>query len=44
MVGLLAGAIFGIFSFLYAEVPIFQRPHHSILPRLLIGVVRGQSL
>jgi uncharacterized membrane protein len=39
VVGLLAGAIFGIFSFLYAEVPIFKDPIIAILPRLLIGVV-----
>lgn len=39
IVGLLAGAIFGIFSFLYAEVPLFRDPVIAILPRLLIGVV-----
>jgi uncharacterized membrane protein len=39
VVGLLTGAIFGIFSFLYAEVPIFKDPIVAILPRLLIGVV-----
>ena len=39
VVGLLAGAIFGIFSFLYADVPIFKDPIVAILPRLLIGVV-----
>lgn len=39
IVGLLAGAIFGIFSFLYAESPIFANPLIAILPRLLIGVV-----
>jgi uncharacterized membrane protein len=36
---LLTGAIFGIFSFLYADVPIFKDPIVAILPRLLIGVV-----
>jgi uncharacterized membrane protein len=39
VVGLLTGAIFGIFSFLYADVPIFKDPIIAILPRLLIGVV-----
>ena len=39
VVGLLAGAIFGIFSFLYTDVPIFKDPIVAILPRLLIGVV-----
>src|ERR671917_1519231 len=35
VVGLLTGAIFGIFSFLYAAVPIFKDPIVAILPRLL---------
>ena len=39
VVGLLAGLIFGIFSFLYAESPVFANPIVAILPRLLIGVV-----
>ena len=39
MVGALAGLIFGIFSFLYADVPIFKDPIIAIVPRLLIGVV-----
>ncbi len=39
VVGLLAGAIFGIFSFLYAEVPLFRDPVIALGPRLLIGVV-----
>jgi uncharacterized membrane protein len=39
VVGLLAGAIFGIFSFLYAEVPLFKDPIVALLPRMLIGVV-----
>lgn len=38
-VGILAGLIFGIFSFLYAESPVFANPIVAILPRLLIGVV-----
>ena len=39
VVGILAGLIFGIFSFLYAENPVFANPVVAILPRLLIGVV-----
>jgi uncharacterized membrane protein len=39
VVGLLAGAIFGAFSFLYAEVPLFRDPVIAFLPSLLIGVV-----
>ena len=39
IVGLLAGAIFGIFSFLQADNPIFLNPVIAIVPRLLIGVV-----
>ena len=39
VVGLLAGLIFGIFSFLYAESPVFANPLVAILPRLVIGVV-----
>ena len=39
VVGLLTGAVFGIFSFLYADVPLFKDPIVAILPRLLIGVV-----
>jgi uncharacterized membrane protein len=39
IVGILAGLIFGIFSFLYAESPVFANPLVAILPRLLIGVV-----
>lgn len=39
VVGLLVGAIFGIFSFLYADVPLFKDPVVALLPRLLIGVV-----
>jgi uncharacterized membrane protein len=39
IVGLLAGGIFGIYSWLYAEVPLFKDPIIAIGPRLLIGVV-----
>lgn len=39
VVGLLAGAIFGIFSFLQADNPVFLNPVVAIAPRLLIGVV-----
>ncbi len=39
VVGLLAGGIFGIYSWLYAEVPLFKDPIVAILPRLMIGIV-----
>ena len=39
VVGLLVGAIFGIFSFLNADNPVFLNPIVAIVPRLLIGVV-----
>lgn len=39
VVGLLAGLIFGIFSFLYAESPVFANPVVAVVPRLFIGVV-----
>lgn len=39
IVGLLAGAIFGIFSFLQADNPVFLNPVIAVAPRLLIGVV-----
>ena len=39
MVGTIVGGIFGIFSFIQAEVPFFRDPLVSILPRLFIGVV-----
>src|ERR687894_418580 len=39
VVGIIAGGIFGIFSFVQAEVPFFRDPLVSILPRLFIGVV-----
>jgi uncharacterized membrane protein len=39
IVGLLAGAIFGVFSFLQADNPVFLNPVVAIVPRLFIGVV-----
>ena len=39
VVGTLVGGIFGIFSFIQAEVPFFRDPLVSILPRLFIGIV-----
>lgn len=39
VVGILAGAIFGIFSFLYADNPVFLNPVVAVVPRLLIGLV-----
>ena len=39
VVGLIAGAIFGVFSFIQADNPIFTNPLISILPRLFIGIV-----
>jgi uncharacterized membrane protein len=39
VVGTIVGGIFGVFSFIQAEVPFFRDPLVSILPRLLIGVV-----
>lgn len=39
IVGLLAGGIFGVFSFIQPEVPLFANPIIAIGPRLLIGVV-----
>lgn len=39
IVGVIVGGIFGVFSFIQAEVPFFRDPLVSILPRLLIGVV-----
>ena len=38
VVGLLTGAIFGIFSFVRATNPVFADPLVAILPRLFIGV------
>ena len=39
VVGTIVGGIFGIFSFIQAEVPFFRDPLVSILPRLFIGVM-----
>jgi uncharacterized membrane protein len=39
VVGAIVGGIFGIFSFIEAQVPFFRDPLVSILPRLFIGVV-----
>ncbi|MFZ5632017.1 MAG: ECF transporter S component [Bacillota bacterium] len=39
VVGILVGAIFGIFSFLNADNPLFADPLVSVLPRLFIGLV-----
>ena len=38
-VGLLVGAVFGLFSLLNAHSPIFADPLVSVLPRLFIGLV-----
>ena len=39
VVGLFVGAIFGIFSFVLASIPLFKDPLVAIIPRLFIGVV-----
>lgn len=39
VVGFLVGGIFGVFSFIQAEVPAFKDPLVAILPRLFIGIV-----
>lgn len=39
VVGLLTGLIFGVYSWLYAEVPLFKDPIIAIGPRLFIGIV-----
>ncbi len=39
IVGLITGAIFGLFSFLQPGAPMFADPLVSILPRLFIGIV-----
>ena len=39
VVGFLVGGIFGVFSFIQAEVPAFKDPLVAILPRLVIGIV-----
>ena len=38
VVGIIVGLIFGVFSFLQADVPLFADPLVSVLPRLFIGV------
>jgi uncharacterized membrane protein len=38
VVGVILGALFGIFSFLQVGSPIFKDPLVSILPRLFIGI------
>jgi len=43
VVGLLVGAIFGIFSFVLASIPLFKDPLVAIIPRLFIGVVASYS-
>lgn len=39
VVGVLVGLIFGVYSWLYAELPLFKDPIIAIGPRLLIGIV-----
>jgi uncharacterized membrane protein len=39
VVGLITGAIFGLFSFLQPGAPFFADPLVSIFPRLFIGIV-----
>lgn len=39
LVGIAAGGIFGIYSWLYADVPLFANPIVAIVPRLLIGLL-----
>src|SRR5919206_5366032 len=39
LVGILAGGVFGIFSWLQATTPLFANPIIAIVPRLLIGLV-----
>lgn len=39
VVGLITGAIFGLFSFLQPGAPFFADPLVSVVPRLFIGVV-----
>jgi uncharacterized membrane protein len=43
VVGLLVGLIFGIFSWLQAQIPLFADPLVSVLPRLFIGVTAYYS-
>ncbi len=39
VVGLITGAIFGLFSFLQPGAPFFADPLVSIVPRLFIGII-----
>jgi uncharacterized membrane protein len=39
VVGTIVGLIFGVFSFIQADNPVFLNPVVAILPRLFIGVV-----
>lgn len=39
VVGSLIGGIFGLFSFIDADTPVFKNPIVAILPRLLIGIL-----
>lgn len=39
VVGLITGAIFGLFSFLQPGAPFFADPLVSVVPRLFIGVI-----
>ena len=38
VVGALIGTIFGIYSFLIAEIPMFKDPIVAIVPRIFIGI------
>jgi uncharacterized membrane protein len=38
VVGAIVGTLFGVFSFIQAEVPMFKDPLVAILPRIFIGV------
>ena len=42
-VGSLIGGLFGLFSFIQAESPIFKNPIVAILPRLIIGITAYYS-
>ena len=43
LVGLLVGGIFGIFSWLQADNPLFADPTVAVLPRLFIGVTSAYA-
>ncbi len=43
LVGSLIGGIFGLFSFLQAETPVFKNPIVAIVPRLIIGIAAYYS-